>query len=170
MWAKAAGPNHSLCVLVPDRAVPSSVDGLLFCARCGAYSTAKVVGLRGPCPGRPFFAPARTRLKHMMSGSHPRKEWTGVVSRFSYFWEPKAAPVLLPGVLKGPVAEPPVTPAPVPDLAFLFEGSSPHARAGLWRSCSFWWGTSVLTLLPVVRSVSPCGALRSPVPHPAALG
>ena len=44
-----------------------------------------------------------------------------------------------------------------------------HCRRGQGRSCSSWWGTSVLTLLPVTRSVSPCGALRSLVPLPAAL-
>ena len=93
-FAAHAGPNHRLCTLCPDRALPSEPDGVLFCSKCGAYSTAKLVGLMGPCAGRPMYGPARTRLKHMLNGLHPTKRWTGVSGPYQYAMGEHPAPVL----------------------------------------------------------------------------
>ena len=111
-FAANAGPNHHLFSLSPDRALPDGdPDCILFCNKCGAYSTAKLVGLAGPCAGRPLYGPSRTRLKHMRNGVHPTKRWTGFSFPFPYAMGEQPAPLLEVVPAAPAVAVPPVAPS-----------------------------------------------------------
>ena len=89
----------SLPLFAAPRISKLSPDALLFCRKCGCYSTSRLVGLAGPRSGRPLIGPARTRLRRMGRGMHPVFPWTSTVFPIRSFWVQEAGLVQPRGIL-----------------------------------------------------------------------